>query len=70
MVEEKKSTLISTLKDIMYVGSEELMAQNMAEIIINNAIKFTPEGGKISVSFPQREEYFGGDMGQRSVYSP
>ena len=21
-------------------------------------------------AFPQREEYFGGDMGQRSVYSP
>ncbi len=37
------------LDDIYYVGNEELMAQ-IWQNIINNAIKFTPQGGIISVT--------------------
>ncbi|MBO6141493.1 MAG: HAMP domain-containing histidine kinase [Ruminococcus sp.] len=44
-----------TLDDIYYVGNEELMAQ-IWQNIINNAIKFTPEGGIISVSLIRGEK--------------
>lgn len=54
MVEEKIDLDID-LEDIMYVGSEELMAQ-IWQNIINNAIKFTPEGGKISVKLFRNEK--------------
>lgn len=42
------------LDDIYYVGNEELMAQ-IWQNIINNAIKFTPEGGIISVKLIRGE---------------
>ena len=43
------------LDDIYYVGNEELMAQ-IWQNIINNAIKFTPEEGVISVSLTRGEK--------------
>lgn len=52
---KKKIDLDIDLEDIMYVGSEELMAQ-IWQNIINNAIKFTPEGGKISVKLFRNEK--------------
>ena len=52
---KKKIDLDIDLEDIMYVGSEELMAQ-IWQNIINNAIKFTPEGGKISVKLFRSEK--------------
>lgn len=42
------------LDDIYYVGNEELMAQ-IWQNIINNAIKFTPEDGIISVTLTRGE---------------
>ncbi|MBQ8965985.1 HAMP domain-containing sensor histidine kinase [Ruminococcus sp.] len=44
------------LEDILYVGNEDLMGQ-IWQNIINNAIKFTPQGGKIKVNL------FRGEMG-------
>ena len=43
------------LDDIYYVGNEELMAQ-IWQNIINNAIKFTPEEGVISVTLTRGEK--------------
>ena len=43
------------LDDIYYVGNEELMAQ-IWQNIINNAIKFTPEEGVISVTLVRGEK--------------
>lgn len=37
------------LEDILYIGNEDLMGQ-IWQNIINNAIKFTPQGGKIKVN--------------------
>ena len=37
------------LEDILYVGNEDLMGQ-IWQNIVNNAIKFTPQGGKIKVN--------------------
>ncbi|MBE6867848.1 MAG: HAMP domain-containing protein [Ruminococcus albus] len=44
------------LEDIIYVGNEDLMGQ-IWQNIVNNAIKFTPQGGQIKVNL------FRGEMG-------
>lgn len=44
------------LEDIIYVGNEDLMGQ-IWQNIVNNAIKFTPQGGQIKVTL------FRGEMG-------
>lgn len=44
------------LDDIYYVGNEELMAQ-IWQNIINNAIKFTPEGGIIKVELTRGAKF-------------
>ena len=43
------------LEDVMYIGNEELMAQ-IWQNIINNAIKFTPVGGRIRVSLMRTDK--------------
>ncbi|MBR1422845.1 MAG: HAMP domain-containing histidine kinase [Ruminococcus sp.] len=43
------------LEDVMYIGNEELMAQ-IWQNVINNAIKFTPVGGKIRVALFRSEK--------------
>ncbi|MCD7740964.1 MAG: HAMP domain-containing histidine kinase [Ruminococcus sp.] len=45
---KKNIDLDLNLDDVYYFGNEELMGQ-IWQNIINNAIKFTPEGGKIGV---------------------
>lgn len=52
---KKNIDLDIDLEDIMYVGNEELMGQ-IWQNIINNAIKFTPEGGRISVKLFRDEK--------------
>lgn len=44
------------LDDIYYLGNEELMAQ-IWQNIINNAIKFTPEGGIIDVKLTRGDKF-------------
>lgn len=51
---KKKIELDIALDDISYYGNEDLMGQ-IWQNIINNAIKFTPIGGKISVHLYQTE---------------
>ena len=46
---KKDIDLDISLEDILYVGNEDLMGQ-IWQNIINNAIKFTPQGGMIKVS--------------------
>lgn len=45
---KKNIDLDIDLEDVFYVGNEELMGQ-VWQNVINNAIKFTPEGGEIRV---------------------
>ena len=51
---KKDINLDIDLEEIWYVGNEELMAQ-IWQNIINNAIKFTPEHGEISVKLFRSE---------------
>ncbi|WP_243113067.1 HAMP domain-containing sensor histidine kinase [Ruminococcus sp. Marseille-P6503] len=51
---EKNISLDIALDDIYYYGNEDLIGQ-VWQNIINNAIKFTPAGGKIKVQLYQTE---------------
>lgn len=53
--EKKNIELDLSLDDVFYFGNEELMAQ-IWQNVINNAIKFTPENGHISVRLFRTED--------------
>lgn len=49
---EKNINLIGDIDEVIYTGDEDLM-QHLWLNLLNNAIKFTPEGGTITVSLKQ-----------------
>lgn len=55
-VEKKNITLDMDLPNIKYYGNQELLCQVWMNLM-NNAIKFTPERGKITISIMDNKDY-------------
>ena len=55
---EEKKIKITTVKesDVFISGNEQLLSQSMSNII-DNAIKYTPEGGKIDISINKKNGF-------------
>lgn len=52
---EKNINVVGNIDEVTYNGDEDLM-QHLWLNIINNAIKFTPEGGTITISLSEQDE--------------
>lgn len=53
LIEEKRITLITNIQEAVFMNAHGELMTRLISVLVDNAIKYTPEGGVISVSLSQ-----------------